>query len=98
MAEREVLIRVERLKKHFPIMRGVIVSRQVGAIKAVDGVSFDIHRGETLGLVGESGCGKSTTGRAILQLHKPTSGRVFFEDTELTALEAEPLRRMRPKM
>ncbi|MBI3761636.1 MAG: ATP-binding cassette domain-containing protein, partial [Chloroflexi bacterium] len=98
MAEREVLIRVERLKKHFPIMRGVIVSRQVGAIKAVDGVSFDIHRGETLGLVGESGCGKSTTGRAILQLHKPTSGKVFFEDTELTALEAEPLRRMRPKM
>jgi len=82
--EGKVLVRVENLKKHFPITSGVLFSRRVGAIKAVDGVSFDIQQGETLGLVGESGCGKSTTGRAILQLYRPTSGRVFFEDMELT--------------
>ncbi len=93
-----VLVRVEKLKKHFPITRGFLISRQVGAVKAVDGVSFDIHEGETLGLVGESGCGKSTTGRAILQLHKPTAGRVFFEDIDLTSLKAEELRVLRPKM
>jgi oligopeptide transport system ATP-binding protein len=93
-----VLIRVENLKKHFPINRGVIWSRQVGAIKSVDGVSFDITRGETLGLVGESGCGKSTTGRAILHLHRPTSGKVYFDDVELTSLTDEELRLMRPKM
>ena len=97
-AERQVLVRVENLKKHFPIVRGVLWSRRAGAVKAVDGVSFDIRQGETLGLVGESGCGKSTTGRAILQLQTPTSGRVFFEAAELTALEAEALRRLRPKM
>lgn len=93
-----VLIRVEDLKKYFPIMRGFIWSRQVGAIKSVDRVSFDIKRGETLGLVGESGCGKSTTGRAILHLHRPTSGNVYFEDVELTTLTDEELRLMRPKM
>ncbi len=92
------LIRVENLKKYFPIMRGVIWSRQVGAIKSVDQVSFGIKRGETLGLVGESGCGKSTTGRAILHLHRPTSGKVYFEDVELTTLTDEELRLMRPKM
>jgi oligopeptide transport system ATP-binding protein len=93
-----VLVRVEGLKKHFPIMRGALWRRQAGAIKAVDGVSFEVNKGETLGLVGESGCGKSTTGRAILQLQKPTAGRVFLEDDELTSLDAESLRRLRPKM
>ena len=66
----DVLLHVEKLVKYFPIMRGIIFQKQIGAVHAVDGVSFDIHRGETLGLVGESGCGKSTTGRAILQLQK----------------------------
>ena len=97
-ADDTLLIRVKNLKKHFPISQGLIWSRQVGAIKSVDGVSFDIKRGETLGLVGESGCGKSTTGRAILHLHRPTSGKVYFEDVELTTLADEELRLMRPKM
>src|SRR5690606_36470048 len=70
----------------------------VGAVKAVDGVSFSIKRGETLGLVGESGCGKSTTGRAILQLYRPTSGEVLFQGTDLTKLRGEELRRMRRKV
>lgn len=96
--QNEVLVRVENLKKYFPINRGFIFSRQVGAIRAVDGVSFTIKRGETLGVVGESGCGKSTTGRAILHLHRPTSGKVYMEDVDLTALKEEELRQMRPKM
>ncbi len=94
----KVLLRVENLKKHFPIMRGLIWSRQVGAVKAVDDVSFEIKQGETLGVVGESGCGKSTTGRAILHLHRPTSGKVYLGDAELTALNDEEMRLMRPKM
>ncbi len=97
-AEETVLLRVENLKKHFPIMRGLIWSRQVGAVKAVDDVSFEIKQGETLGVVGESGCGKSTTGRAILHLHQPTSGKVYLGDTELTALNDEEMRLMRPQM
>jgi oligopeptide transport system ATP-binding protein len=93
-----VLLHVDKLVKYFPIMRGIVFQKQVGAVHAVDGVSFDIHRGETLGLVGESGCGKSTTGRAILQLQKPTSGHVIFEDVDLTLLKPTELRKMRRKM
>jgi oligopeptide transport system ATP-binding protein len=93
----EVLLRVENLVKHFPINRGLL-QRQVGAVRAVDDVSFDIKRGETLGLVGESGCGKSTTGRAILQLHRPTSGKVDFEGINLVGLKGEELRRTRRRM
>lgn len=92
-----VLLRVEDLFVHFPIYRGFI-RKQVGAVRAVDGISFDIKRGETLGLVGESGSGKSTTGRAILQLHRPTSGNVHFEGADLVALKGERLRGMRRKM
>ncbi len=92
------LLRVENLKMHFPILRGLVFQRQVGSVKAVDGVSFAVRRGETLGLVGESGCGKSTTGRAILQLYRPTAGHVYFEGTDLTQLQGEELRRMRRRM
>jgi oligopeptide transport system ATP-binding protein len=95
MTEPEVLVNVQKLVKHFPITRGIIVQRQVGAVKAVDGVTFDIHRGETLGLVGESGCGKTTTGRTILQLERPTSGQVVFDGIDLTALKGETLRVIR---
>jgi oligopeptide transport system ATP-binding protein len=70
----DTLLTVRDLKMHFPITKGIIFQKQVGAIKAVDGINFDLYRGETLGLVGESGCGKSTTGRAILQLYRPTAG------------------------
>ena len=76
------LVSVRDLKKHFPIMQGVF-RRQIGAVKAVDGISFDIYRGETLGLVGESGSGKSTAGRAVLRLESHTAGTIFFDDEEL---------------
>lgn len=95
---KEVLLAVDDLQMHFPITRGIIFQRQVGAIKAVDGISFDLYRGETLGLVGESGCGKSTTGRAILQLHRPTGGSVQFEGRELTKTKGEELRKTRRRM
>jgi oligopeptide transport system ATP-binding protein len=95
--ENNVLLRVDNLVMHFPIFRGVI-RRQVGAVHAVDGVSFDIKKGETLGLVGESGCGKSTTGRTILQLYKPTSGHVYYNGTDLTTLKREDMRKMRREM
>jgi oligopeptide transport system ATP-binding protein len=94
----EVLLDVRGLKKHFPITSGIILQRQVGAVKAVDGVDFQVFKGETLGLVGESGCGKSTTGRTVLQLYKPTEGLVVFEGQELTSIAADDLRRMRRRM
>ena len=97
MADSNVLIRVDILVKHFPIMRGLF-QKQVGAVRAVDGVSFEVKRGETLGLVGESGCGKSTTGRAVLQLYRPTSGSVHFDGADLTKIKGEELRAMRRKM
>jgi len=95
MTEKQVLLKVENLYKHFPIKKGIIFSKQTGAVHAVDGISFNIYNGETLGLVGESGCGKSTTGRAILQLYRPTSGSVIFEGDDLTKLKGENLRRKR---
>jgi oligopeptide transport system ATP-binding protein len=97
MSNPQALLRIDELKMHFPIKRGVL-QRTVGHVHAVDGVSFEIHKGETLGLVGESGCGKSTTGRAILQLYKPTGGHVYFNDQDLVTMRAEELRRLRRKM
>jgi len=98
MTDNNALVRVENLVKHFPITRGILIQREVGAVKAVDGVSFDIVKGETLGLVGESGCGKSTTGRTIIQLYRATSGKVYLEDKELTNLKGEELRHVRRNM
>jgi oligopeptide transport system ATP-binding protein len=92
------LLQVQDLVMHFPLTQGIIFQRKVGAVRAVDGLSFSIRKGETMGLVGESGCGKSTTGRAILQLHRPTSGTVQFQGVELTRLKGEPLRKMRRQM
>ena len=95
--EREALLTVTGLKKYFPIMKGVF-RRKVGDVRAVDGVSFDIARGETLGLVGESGSGKSTAGRAILQLDEVTEGSVTFDGHELTKLSSKQVRKLRPRM
>ncbi len=89
------LIKIDDLKVHFPIEKGIFIKKTVAHVKAVDGVSFSIRQGETLGLVGESGCGKSTTGRAILQLQEPTHGNVFFEGTDLTKLSFQELRQFR---
>jgi oligopeptide transport system ATP-binding protein len=94
----KVLLRVDHLVKYFPITQGIIFQRQIGAVHAVDDVSFDIYQGETLGLVGESGCGKSTTGRTILQLYRPTSGNVFFQDKNLVQMRGNDLRKMRREM
>ena len=98
MAVKEALVSIEHLKMYFPITQGVIFQRHVGDIKAVDDISFKIYPGETLGLVGESGCGKSTTGRCILQLYRPTAGAVYFENQNLCNLKGEALRRMRRRM
>ncbi len=92
------LLDINGLKMHFPVKSNGLLRRTVGAVKAVDGLSFTVKRGETLGLVGESGCGKSTTGRAILQLHRPTAGTVSFDGQDLTKLHGESMRQMRRKV
>ena len=93
----DVILSVRDLKKYFPIKAGVL-QKTVGHVKAVDGVSFDIERGETLGIVGESGCGKSTTGRAIIRLFDITGGEVYFNGKEVNSLNHKELRAIRPKM
>ena len=97
MPDSEPLLEVEGLTMHFPIMAGVF-RRQVGTVRAVDGIDFAIRKGETLGLVGESGCGKSTVARAILRLYEPTAGRVRFRGEDISRLTGEPLRRLRRRM
>jgi oligopeptide transport system ATP-binding protein len=92
------LLDVRGLKMYFPITQGVLLQRRVGWVRAVDDISFHIARGETLGLVGESGCGKSTTGRAILQLYRPTAGEVYLDGDDLTRLKGGDLRRTRRRM
>jgi oligopeptide transport system ATP-binding protein len=98
MSDNEILLEVKGLRMWFPITQGIVFQRHIGDIKAVDGLDFFIRRGETLGLVGESGCGKTTTGRSVLQLYRPTAGDVYFEGQNLCKLKGEPLRRMRRKM
>src|SRR5271169_6555502 len=79
----EVLMEVRDLQKYFPLTRGIVLARKAGAVKAVDGVSFDVMKGETLGIVGETGCGKSTTARLIMRLLEPTAGTVRFDGNEI---------------
>ena len=98
MTDREVLIQVKNLKKYFPITKGIVLQRHVGDVKAVDDVSFDVYRGETLGLVGESGCGKTTVGRTLIQLYEPTAGEVKFKGQDLVQLKGKALRQIRPKV
>ncbi len=98
LKEAEILVEVQDLKVHFPVYFGTLVKKKIGDIKAVDGVSFFIRRGETLGLVGESGSGKTTTGNALLQLERPTGGKIFFEGEEVTQWEAKAIRKLRRRM
>ena len=97
-ADRQALLEVSGLRVHFPITRGLLIERQVGAIRAVDGIDLRIERGHTLGLVGESGCGKSTAGRAILRLLEPTAGTIRLDGEDVTHLRGEQLRRLRRRM
>src|SRR5437588_5339412 len=92
------LVELENLRVWFPIKSGIVLDRHVGDIRAVDDVSFQIQRGETLGLVGESGCGKSTVGRTILRLYKPTSGRILFDGQDISQLGEGELRPLRRRM
>jgi oligopeptide transport system ATP-binding protein len=92
------LLRVMDLKVHFPLTRGVFIQRQIGSVKAVDGVSFDLARGETLGLVGESGCGKTTTGLAVLRMLTPSGGSIVFEGEDITRHDAARMRPIRRRM
>jgi len=94
----DIILEVKNLKMHFPVGSGFLSRKPVGYVKAVDDVSFTVKRGETLGLVGESGCGKTTTGRAILQLYKPTAGQVIFDGQDLTSMNTKTMRGMRREM
>ena len=96
--DEDILLEVKNLKMHFPVTSGLLFQRTVAHVKAVDDVSFSVKRGETLGLVGESGCGKTTTGRCILQLYKPTSGEVVFDGQDLTRMNTKQMRAMRREM
>jgi oligopeptide transport system ATP-binding protein len=92
------LVEVQNLKVYFPVSFGSIVKKKIGDIKAVDGISFDIKKGETLGLVGESGSGKTTTGNALLQLDRPTGGKIFFEGQDITGIAKKEIRNLRRRM
>jgi oligopeptide transport system ATP-binding protein len=95
MTSTDILVRVTDLKKHFPIKRGIIIERTVGAVQAVDGLTFDIYKGETLGLVGESGCGKSTVARTILGLYQPTAGSINIAGIDVASAKGKQLKQLR---
>src|SRR3954452_16531239 len=97
-SEDDLLIDVKDVKIYFAVTAGFLVQRKIAENKAVDGISFNVRRGETMGLVGEAGCGRSTPGRAILQLYRPTSGEILFNGTDLNKLRGNDLRLMRRKM
>ena len=92
------ILRVTDLKVHFPLTQGLFLQKQVGSVKAVDGVSFELARGETLGLVGESGCGKTTTGLAVLRMLAPSAGSIAFEGEDITRHDAKRMRPIRRRM
>src|SRR5688572_6854358 len=92
------LVQIRDLAKYFPVTRGAVVSRKIGDIKAVDRISFDIYGGETLGLVGESGCGKTTTGRVILKLIEPSDGTIVYDDKDITPLDKKAMAPLRRQM
>ena len=98
MSSAEPLVEVRDLVKHFPLTRGIVLARKAGAVKAVDGVSFDVMKGETLGIVGETGCGKSTTARLIMRLLEPTAGTVRFDGNEITRLKGGKLKAVRREL
>ena len=98
VAKGETILEVKDLVKHFPVTEGILIQSEIGRVKAVDGVSFKIAKGETLGLVGESGCGKTTTGRCILQLERPTSGEVVFKGSNLERMSDQELNRAREQI
>jgi ABC-type oligopeptide transport system ATPase subunit len=98
MSSAEPLVEVRDLVKHFPVTRGIVWKRKIGAVRAVDGVSFEVMRGETLGIVGETGCGKSTTARLVMRLLEPTSGSVHFDGRDITHFKGDELKAIRREM
>jgi len=97
MNQNQSIVHIDGLKKHFPVMHGIVFERQVGAVRAVDGLTFEIHRGETLGLVGESGCGKTTAGRTILGLYPLTEGSVKIDGHDINNKDSENILAIRRK-
>src|SRR5262250_2332366 len=95
MAASETILQVENLVKHFPIRQGIVLKKQIGAVKAVDGVSFELRKGETLGIVGESGCGKSTLAKLLMRLEEPTAGRAVLNGKDIFKMGGTELRRLR---